>query len=67
MDTNILKGCDIFHMKGVIHSFIWSTKTFLYDIREPRYKQNNLGYQKSRDENNKQSNVLESDTAAIYT
>ena len=63
----MLEGLDIFHMKGGILRFIWSTKTFLYDIREPRYKQNNLGYQKSRDENNKQFNVMESDIAAIYT
>ena len=54
-------------MKSGIRSFIWSTKTFLYDIREPRYKENNLRYQKSRDENDKQSNVFELDTAAIYT
>ena len=47
----MLKGCDIFHMKGGIRSFIRSTKTFLYDIRELRYKQNNLGYQKSKKEN----------------
>ena len=35
--TNMLEGWDIIHCKGGIHSFVWSTKTFLYDIREPRY------------------------------
>ena len=33
------------HLKGGIHSFVWSTKSFLYKIRELRYKQNNIGYQ----------------------
>ena len=28
-----------------IHSSIWSTKTFLYEIRELSYMQNNIGYQ----------------------
>ena len=65
--TNMLEGWDIFHMKGGILRFIWSTKTFLYDIRELRYKQNNMGYKKPRDWNDKQSNFLESDTAMIYT
>ena len=37
--TNMLEGWDIIHWKGVIHSFVWSTKTFLFDIRKPRYKQ----------------------------
>ena len=36
--TNMLEGLDIIHWKGGIHSFVWSTKTFLYDILEPRYK-----------------------------
>ena len=35
----------IFHLKGEIHSFAWSTTKFLYDIREPRYKQIKIGYQ----------------------
>ena len=39
---NMLEGCDISHLKGGIHNSIWSTKTFLYDIREPRYKQNHI-------------------------
>ena len=33
---------------GGIPSFVWSTKTFLYDIREPRYKQIKMGYQNSK-------------------
>ena len=40
--------------------------TFLHYIREPRYKQNNIGYQISRVLNNKQSNILKSDTATIH-
>ena len=30
--TNTHKGWDIIHWKGEIHSFVWSKKTFLYDI-----------------------------------
>ena len=41
----MLEGCDISHVKGVIHISVWSTKTFLYDIREPRYEQIKIGYQ----------------------
>ena len=36
--TNMLEGWGIIHWKGGIHSFVWSTKTFLYDIRELRYE-----------------------------
>ena len=36
--TNMLEGWDMIKWKGGIHSFVWSTKTFLYDLREPRYK-----------------------------
>ena len=39
------EGWDRFQLKGEIHSSIWSTKTFLYAIREPKYKQNNMGDQ----------------------
>ena len=35
----------IFHLKVGIHSSIWSTKKFLYDIRKPRYKQIEILYQ----------------------
>ena len=41
---NMLEGLDILHLKGEIHSSVWSTKIFLYDIREPRYNQNKIGY-----------------------
>ena len=44
LTKNILEGWDIIHLKGDIHSFVWSTKTFLYYIREPRYKQIKMGY-----------------------
>ena len=37
--SNMLEGWYIFHSKGGIHSCVWSTKPFLYDIKEPRYKQ----------------------------
>ena len=46
--TNMLESWDIIHWKGGIHSFVWSTKTFLYDIQEPRYKQIRIGYQISK-------------------
>ena len=42
--TNILEGWDIIHLNGGIQSSVWSTKTFLYDIREPRYKQIKIGF-----------------------
>ena len=37
--TNMLEGWDIFHLNGGIHRSMWSTKTFLYDIWGPRYKE----------------------------
>ena len=46
--TNMLESRDLYHSKGEIHSSVWSTKTFLYNIREPRYKQNNMRYKISR-------------------
>ena len=64
--TNMLEGWDIIHWKGGIHSFVWSTKTFLYDIWEPRYKQIKMGYQISKCLNIGKSSVWKSDTAAIY-
>ena len=33
---NMLEDWDIIHLKGKIHSSVWGTKSFLYDIREPR-------------------------------
>ena len=41
---NILEGWNIFHFKGGSHKSIPSTKTFLCEIRKPRYKLNNIGY-----------------------
>ena len=38
----------LFNLKGGIHSSIWSTKAILYHIREPRYKQRNIGYKISK-------------------
>ena len=46
--TKMLEGWDISHLKGGIDSSVQSTKTFLYIIREPRYKQNNNWYLISR-------------------
>ena len=64
--TNMLESWDITHWKGGIHSFIWSTKTFLYNIRELRYKQIKMEYQISKCLNIEKSSVWKSDTAAIY-
>ena len=64
--TNMVETWDIIHWKGGIHSFVWSTKTFLYDIWEPRYKQIKMGYQISKCLNIEKSSVWKSDTAAIY-
>ena len=60
-----LKSWDIIHLSGGIYSSVCSTKTFLYSIMEPRYKQNNMWYQISRIWNNELSNI-KSDIAAIY-
>ena len=46
--TNIQEGWEIIHWIGGIHSFVWSTKTFLYNIWEPRYMQTKMGYQISK-------------------
>ena len=56
---DMLEGRYISHLKGGIHSSVWSTKTFLYNIREPRYKQNDMGYKMSRIWYNQQSDYLE--------
>ena len=37
-----------FNLIGGIHSSVWSAITFLCPIRNPRYKQNNMGYHISR-------------------
>ena len=46
--TNIVESWSIIHWKDGILSFIWSTKTFLYDIWESRYKQIKMGDQISK-------------------
>ena len=42
------KDLDIAHFKGYILKNISSSNSFLYNIREPKYKQNNIGYLISR-------------------
>ena len=59
--TNMPEGCDIIHLKGEIHSSVWSTKTFLNIIREPKYKQIKMGYQISKVLYIGQSSSLKSD------
>ena len=41
---SILEAWNIFHFKDGNHKSIPSTKTFLFKIRKPRYKLNNIGY-----------------------
>ena len=65
--TNMLEGWDIIHLKGEIHSSVWSAKIFLYDIREPRYKQIKMGYQISKISDIGQSNILNSDVSYCFT
>ena len=57
--TNMLESWDIIHWKGGIHSFVWSTNTFLFDIQELRDKQIKRGYQISKCLNIGQSYCLE--------
>ena len=64
--TNMLESWDIIHWKGGIHIFVWSTKTFLYNIWEPRYKQIKMEYQISKCFNIGKSTVWKLDTATIY-
>ena len=47
--------------KGGIHGYVWSTKTFLSNIREPIYRKIKIGYQISKSLDIGQSSVLESD------
>ena len=44
-DVNIVKSWDISQMKGDIHSYVLSTSSFLCDIGELRFRQNNTRYQ----------------------
>ena len=46
--TNTIDGWDIFHLKGGIHSSVGCTKIFLYDIRKPRNKKIEMGYQNQK-------------------
>ena len=64
--TNMLDSCDISHLKNGICSSVWSTKTFLYDIREPRYKRNNMEYHISKFLNIEQSSVMKTDTQYCF-
>ena len=64
--TNIVEGWYIFHLKGWINRSVWSTRTFLYNIRELRYKQNNMGYHISKILNFEQSSVLKTDTQYCF-
>ena len=43
--TSSLGSWDISQMKGDIYRYVLSTNSFLCNIGEPRYGQNNLGYQ----------------------
>ena len=63
----MLLALDIFYLKGEINSSTWSTKTFLYEIREPRYKQIKMGYHISKFLNIGQSSVLKSDVPYYFT
>ena len=44
----ILEGWDIFHFEGDILRHVSSSTSFLYNIKEPKYKENNIGHQISR-------------------
>ena len=41
----MLDGLNIFNLKSGIHSSVLGIKTFLYNIRKPRYKQIKMAYQ----------------------
>ena len=65
--TNMLEGWDIIHLIGTIHSSVWTTKTFLYDIREPRYKPIKIGSQISKLSDIGPSNFLNSNVPYCFT
>ena len=44
------EGWYIIHLKGDIHSNVSSTKPFMYDIWNLKYKQNVMGYKISKNE-----------------
>ena len=60
-------GLEKIHLKKKIHNSVWGTKTFLYDIREPRYKQIKMGYQISKVLDIGQSSALKSDVQYCLT
>ena len=64
--TYMLESWDLYHSKGEIHSSVWSTKTFLYDIREPRKKKIKMGYHISKFLNIGQSSFLKSDVPYCF-
>ena len=43
--TSNLESSDVSQIKGDIHRYVLSTINFLCDIGEPKYRQNNTGYQ----------------------
>ena len=49
----ILKGWDPSHFKSDILMLVSSSIPFLYNIREPKYKQNNMRHQNSRQKINR--------------
>ena len=63
---NILEGWYIFHLRGKIHRSVLSTKTFLCNIREPRYKKKNMGYHISKLLTIGQSSVLKTDAQYYF-
>ena len=67
MATNVPEGWDIIHLKGEVHSSVWSTKTLLYDVREPRYKEIKMGYQITKVLDIGQSSSLKSDVQFCLT
>ena len=42
--ANMLDGWDFSHLRDGICSSVWSTKTYMCDIREPRYKEIKIVY-----------------------
>ena len=54
-------------LKGGIHSSVWSTRTFLYNIREPRYKQIRFGHQNLKKFNMGQFSVFKYDVPYCLT
>ena len=65
--TNMLEGWDINHLKGRLHSSVWTTKKFLHNIREPRYKPIKIGSQISKLSDIGPSNFLNSNVPYCFT